>query len=83
MPDSISPFDRPLTHKSFFNIVYFSLISLSDVAEVKRRLDFLFEHSYAVNDFVLVPVGVAFSWSRKINSQLTVARLALQRGMFS
>ena len=23
-----SPFDRPLTHKSFFNIVYFSLISL-------------------------------------------------------
>ena len=56
---------------------------LRDVAEVKRRLDFLFEHSYAVNDFVLVPVGVAFSWSRKINSQLTVARLALQRGMFS
>ena len=31
MPDSISPFDRPLTHKSFFNIVYFSLISLRDV----------------------------------------------------
>ena len=30
MPDSISPFDRPLTHKSFFNIVYFSLISLKD-----------------------------------------------------
>ena len=29
LPDSISPFDRPLTHKSFFNIVYFSLISLS------------------------------------------------------
>ena len=28
LPDSISPFDRPLTHKSFFNIVYFSLISL-------------------------------------------------------
>ena len=25
MNDSISPFDRPLTHKSFFNIVYFSL----------------------------------------------------------
>ena len=31
MPDSISPFERPLTHKSFFNIVYFSLISLRDV----------------------------------------------------
>ena len=31
MPDSISPFDRPLTHKSFFNIVYFSLISLSKI----------------------------------------------------
>ena len=29
MDDSISPFDRPLTHKSFFNIVYFSLIPLS------------------------------------------------------
>ena len=28
MPDSISPFDRPLTHISVFNIVYFSLIPL-------------------------------------------------------
>ena len=28
MPDSISPFDRPLTLISVFNIVYFSLISL-------------------------------------------------------
>ena len=28
MPDIVSPFERPLTHKSFFNIVYFSLISL-------------------------------------------------------
>ena len=27
-PIVFSPFDRPLTHKSFFNIVYFSLISL-------------------------------------------------------
>ena len=33
MPDSISPFDRPLTHKLFFNIVYFSLISLSTQEE--------------------------------------------------
>ena len=30
MPDIISPFDRPLTHKSFFNIVYFTLISQDD-----------------------------------------------------
>ena len=29
MPDSISPFDRPLTHKSLFNIVCFPLIPLS------------------------------------------------------
>merc|ERR1711865_546639 len=28
-PIVFSPFDRPLTHKSFFNIVYFSLIPLS------------------------------------------------------
>ena len=28
MPDSISPFDIPLTDKSFFNIVYFLLIPL-------------------------------------------------------
>ena len=28
MDDIISRFDRPLTHKLFFNIVYFSLISL-------------------------------------------------------
>ena len=28
MPDSISPFDRPLTHISVFHIVYFSLIPL-------------------------------------------------------
>ena len=27
-PIVFSPFDRPLTHTSFFNIVYFSLISL-------------------------------------------------------
>ena len=52
---------------------------LRDVAEVKRRLDFLFEHSYPVNDFVLVPVGVAFSWSRKISSQLNIARSEIQR----
>ena len=25
MDDTISPFDRPLTHKSIFNIVYFTL----------------------------------------------------------
>ena len=34
MPDSISPFDRPLTHKLFFNIVYFSLISLRSQLQV-------------------------------------------------
>ena len=28
LSDIVSPFDRPLTHKSFFNIVYFSLIPL-------------------------------------------------------
>ena len=37
MPDSISPFDRPLTHKSFFNIVYFSLIPLSDKKNGSRH----------------------------------------------
>ena len=34
MPDSFSPFDRPLTYKSFFNIVYFSLISLRSQLQV-------------------------------------------------
>ena len=36
-PISISPFDRPLTHELFFNIVYFSLISQKqeDVANVE------------------------------------------------
>ena len=28
MDDTISPFDRPLTHKIIFNIVYFSFIPL-------------------------------------------------------
>ena len=38
----MSPFDRPLTHKSFFNIVYFSLISLRKhqlKEEEERRTD--------------------------------------------
>ena len=38
MPDSISPFDRPLTNKSFFNIVYFSLIPLSGLSIISRSL---------------------------------------------
>ena len=37
LPDTISPFDRSLTHKSFFNIVYFSLISLKVVHRKKMR----------------------------------------------
>merc|ERR1711865_894709 len=40
-PIVFSPFDRPLTHKSFFNIVYFSLISLSLMVSVKFSLIFL------------------------------------------
>jgi len=52
---------------------------LRDVGDIKRRLDFLFEHNYDINDFVLVPVGVAFSWSRKINAHLNVARTEIQR----
>lgn len=52
---------------------------LRDVGDIKRRLDFLFEHNYDINDFVLVPVGVAFSWSRKINAHLNMARTEIQR----
>ena len=52
---------------------------LRDVAEIKRRLDFLFEHSYAVTDIVLVPVGISFTWSRRIVNLLNQARRELQR----
>ena len=38
---------------------------LRKVAEAKRRLDFLFG-KYHVTDTVLVPVGITFSWSRKV-----------------
>ena len=52
---------------------------LRDVAEIKKRLDFLFVHSYPVNQDVLFPVGVAFDWSRKINRLLITARNEIQR----
>ena len=67
--------------EEFLNLVDSEILDdlLRDVAEIKRRLDFLFEHSYPVTDYVLVPVGISFSWSRKIVSLLNQARRELQQ----
>ena len=54
MPDTISPFDRPLTHKSFFNIVYFLLISFSSLI----LFELSFNSNEARSDIVLL-YGIA------------------------
>jgi hypothetical protein len=46
---------------------------LEETRDIGNRLDFLFSHNFLVTETILRPVGITFSWAKRIGALLTAS----------